>query len=172
MFIETTALKHAHSGIGTTDHRQERNRGKCCKKIFPQTLGTIFWCWNDCKIVYYWRHASYPECYPSGKTIAGSRLPPCSSMKRILTPRRLSRLHTTYADLIVTAFERQLARQTQSDGQLVRRSFLGCSIRSSPITVVLISIIISDWQSTLLNLPLVTLSLWANDSLISRQDIL
>jgi len=28
MFIETTALKHAHSGIGTTDHWQERNWGK------------------------------------------------------------------------------------------------------------------------------------------------
>jgi hypothetical protein len=42
-----------------------------------------------------------------------------SSLKRILTPHRMSMLHTRIADLI--AFERQLARQMQSDGQLVRR---------------------------------------------------
>ena len=44
-----------------------------------------------------------------------------SSLKRILTPHRMSMLHTRKADLIVIAFERQLARQMQSDGQLVRR---------------------------------------------------
>lgn len=44
-----------------------------------------------------------------------------STLKRVLTPHRMSMLHRRKADLILISFERQLASKIQSDGQLLRR---------------------------------------------------
>ena len=44
-----------------------------------------------------------------------------STLKRILTPHRMSMLHCRKADLILISFERQLAHNIHSDGQLLRR---------------------------------------------------
>ena len=44
-----------------------------------------------------------------------------STLKRILTPHRLSMLHQRKADLILISFEKKIARDVQTDQKLLRK---------------------------------------------------